>query len=154
MTDTPLKCVVDASVAIKLFVDDPLSDKVDTLFSHLDADPKCKFYVPDLFYIECTNILWKYVRAPSHAYTATDAEIAVHNLSSLSLEQTPTVALMSNALKISLTYEITAYDACYVALAHRLGVPLVTADKKLVRALESSPYRIDYLDNFVIPDLP
>ncbi|MEQ9354945.1 type II toxin-antitoxin system VapC family toxin [Coleofasciculus chthonoplastes] len=56
MTYTPLRCVVDASVAIKLFVDDPLSDKVDTLFSHLDADPMCKFYVPDLFYIECTNI--------------------------------------------------------------------------------------------------
>jgi predicted nucleic acid-binding protein len=154
MTDTPLRCVVDASVAIKLFVDDPLSDKVDTLFSLLDADPKCKFYVPDLFYIECTNILWKYVRAPSHAYTATDAETAVHNLSSLSLEPTPTVALMSDALKISLAYEITAYDACYVSLARRLGVPLVTADKKLVRALESSPDRVYYLDNFVIPDLP
>lgn len=82
MTYTPLRCVVDASVAIKLFVDDPLSDKVHTLFAHLDADPMCKFYVPDLFYIECTNILWKYVRALSHAYTATDAETAVHNLSS------------------------------------------------------------------------
>jgi predicted nucleic acid-binding protein len=30
---------------------------------------------------------------------------------------------------------VTAYDACYVALAARLGVPLVTADQKLVQRL-------------------
>jgi hypothetical protein len=28
----------------------------------LAQDPPASFFVPDLFYIECTNILWKYVR--------------------------------------------------------------------------------------------
>lgn len=53
MTDS-LKCVVDASVAIKKFIIEPLTPKVDQLFAHLN-DPNARLYIPDLFYIECTN---------------------------------------------------------------------------------------------------
>ena len=63
-------CVVDASLGIKLFLVEPLSDQADALFGHLDDDPPSRFYVPDLFFIECANILWKYVHRfgyPSHA---------------------------------------------------------------------------------------
>jgi len=62
MKTSPLNCVVDASVGIKLFVEEELSDKTHALFSHLTRSPKTQFYVPDLFFIECTNILWKYTR--------------------------------------------------------------------------------------------
>ena len=98
MTQGALRCVVDASVAIKLFVVDPLSDKVDALFTHLAANPECRFYVPDLFYIECTNILWKYVRSSS--YSAADAERNLGRLYALSLQRTSTSELMSDALKM------------------------------------------------------
>lgn len=60
------KCVVDASVGIKQFVPDPLCNKVNQLFSLL-TNANCQLYVPDLFYIECTNIFWKYVRAGQYA---------------------------------------------------------------------------------------
>ncbi len=53
MTDS-LKCVVDASVAIKKFIIEPLTPKVDQLFAHLN-DPNARLYIPDLFYIECTT---------------------------------------------------------------------------------------------------
>jgi len=51
--------VVDASVAIKLFIDEPLSEQAEVLFSTPQAEPAGEFHVPDLFYIECTNVLWK-----------------------------------------------------------------------------------------------
>ena len=56
-------CVVDASAGIKLFLDEPLSERADTLFDHLSDDPPARFHVPDLFFVECANILWKYARA-------------------------------------------------------------------------------------------
>jgi len=55
---TPLRCVVDASVSIKQLIPDPLSAKVKQLFEHL-SQPKTEFFVPDLFYIESTNTIWK-----------------------------------------------------------------------------------------------
>lgn len=152
MTQGSLRCVIDASVAIKLFLVDPLSDKVDALFAHLAADPECRFYVPDLFYIECTNILWKYVRLSP--YSDEKAERDVARLYALSFQRTSTAELMTDALKIGLAHEISAYDACYVALSWRLTVPLVTADQKLVRKLATSSYMVYGLEDFLIPELP
>jgi predicted nucleic acid-binding protein len=57
------KYVIDASVAIKLFVSEPLSDKADTLFSFHDSNPSTRFYVPDLFYIEKTLYKVKWLGA-------------------------------------------------------------------------------------------
>jgi len=54
-------CVVDASVGIKLFLVEKFSDGVDQLFEQLAAEPPARFYVPDLFFVECANVLWKYV---------------------------------------------------------------------------------------------
>jgi predicted nucleic acid-binding protein len=61
-TTLPGICVVDANVAIKLFVAEDLSDEAHALFQKLTDHPPAQFHVPDLFYIECANILWKYVR--------------------------------------------------------------------------------------------
>jgi predicted nucleic acid-binding protein len=44
---------------------------------------------------------------------------------------------MSNAMRIANQYSITAYDACYIALALSFNIPLVTADKKLVNTVPS-----------------
>ena len=57
----PLHCVVDASVAAKLFVPEPLSARADDLFAHL-ANPQVKLCVPDIFYAEITSVLLKLVR--------------------------------------------------------------------------------------------
>ena len=62
MTESRPRYVVDASVGIKLFVEEEFSERVQALFSHLDADPSAELFVPDLFYIECANILLKNTR--------------------------------------------------------------------------------------------
>ncbi len=129
-------CVVDASVGIKLFVAEEGSDAADRLFAALAADPPARFYVPDLFFVECGNILWKYVCR--FGYPAEDARQDVVDLAQLGLNSISTADLLPAALDYALQHEVTVYDASYATLAGRLGLPLVTADQTLARRLAGS----------------
>lgn len=146
----PLRLVVDASVGIKLFLHEPLSDRTEALFAHLAGDPPAQLYVPDLYFIECANILWKYVRR--FGYDASAAAQDLGDLQRLRLRSVSTAELMSAALELGLAHDLTAYDACYVALAQRLGVPLITADARLVAALTPLALPVYWLGDFVGPE--
>ena len=148
---TPLRCVIDASVGIKQFVPDPLSSKVDQLFAHLFIT-QTEFFIPDLFYIETANILWKYVRAG--LYSVADLPVDLASLKSLSLQVVSNAELMEEAVNLAVAYGISAYDASYVALAHRVSAPLLTLDKRLVNTLATAPYDVRLFTNFSIPSLP
>jgi predicted nucleic acid-binding protein len=138
-----LDCVVDASVGIKLFLVEPLADRADALFASLTATPPARLHVPDLFYIECTNILWKYVR--SFGYLPEAAQQDVADLVRLPLRSASTASLAEAALALALEHGATAYDAAYLALAQELSLPLVTADEALVRRLEGTRLDVRWL---------
>ena len=133
MSTIPSSCVVDASVGIKLFVDEPLSEKAHWLFENLSNDPPAELHVPDLFFIECTNILWKYTHRFNRPVQDSLADLA--DLGTLALRVTSTADLMEDALSLAVQTGLTAYDACYAALARRLDLPLVTADEPLCQAV-------------------
>lgn len=143
MKDFAPAYVLDASVGIKLFLVEPLSEVVDELFSRLDDDPPLQLYVPDLFFIECANILWK--RVQRFHYPLLDAQQHVENLATLDLRTASTRELAEDALVLAATFTISAYDACYVALADGLNVPLLTADEALVRRMQSTSYSVQWL---------
>jgi predicted nucleic acid-binding protein len=89
---------VDASVGIKQFIPDPLTPKVNQLFAHL-SNPQTEIFVPDLFYIECGNILWKYVRAGLYAVADVPADLA--SLKAFPLRVISTADLMADAVNIA-----------------------------------------------------
>jgi predicted nucleic acid-binding protein len=136
-------CVVDASVGIKLFLLEQLSDHVDALFAHLTDDPPARFYVPDLFFIECTNILWKYTRR--FGYPLESARQDVMDLTGLPMRAISTAELAGEALEIAAIQGTAAYDAAYVALARRLSLPLVTADESLVHRLSGTSFDVRWV---------
>lgn len=139
-------CVVDASVGIKLFLVEPLSDRADLLFNGLVDPHPARLYVPDLFYIECTNILWKYVRRFGYPPSAARQDIA--DLVQLPLYIISTASVAQDALSLALAREITAYDAAYVALSERLSLPLVTVDEKLVHRLAGKGLDVRFLGDW------
>jgi len=142
----PFDCVVDASVGIKLFLVEPLSEQADALFDHLTDVPPARFYVPDLFFIEYTNILWKYVRR--FDYPADVARQDAADLIRLPLQIVSTAALAEGALALAVEHGSTAYDSAYVALARRLSLPLVTADEALVRCLAETDLDVRFLGDW------
>lgn len=136
-------CVVDASVGIKLFVEEEFSAEADRLFSRLAAEPPARFYVPDLFFIECANILWKYTRR--FDYPAANARQDVRDLRALALRTVSTADLLEPALELALAYDLTTYDASYAALAQQLNLFLITADEALQRKLGGSQILVQTL---------
>ena len=88
---------------------------------------------PGLVYIEVLSALRRHVR---HGHlTEPQADTAVADLLDLPLHVFPTERLMRQCWQ--LRYNITPYDACYVALAAALDCVLLTADSKLARAAET-----------------
>jgi predicted nucleic acid-binding protein len=146
MTTSPVRCVVDASVAIKIFIEQEGSEQAEALFSRLAVEPNTEFYVPELFYAECANVLWQYVRRAN--YPAADAKANLLRLKGLNLQRVTIFELVSESLDIAISNSISAYDACYVELSERLKLPLVTADDRLIRTLEGTDYRVCSLMTF------
>jgi predicted nucleic acid-binding protein len=145
-----LRCVVDTSVSIKQFIPDPLTAKVNQLFAHL-AYPQTEIFVPDLFYIEGTNVLWKYARAGRYDVSLIQGNLA--SLKNFPLRVVSTADLMADAVTIALNYGISAYDAAYVALSQQVNATLLTLDGKLVRALNDSSYDVRLFSDFDVPPL-
>jgi len=144
--DSEFDCVVDASVGIKLFLKEPLADRADALFTHLSDDPPAHFYVPDLFFIECANILWKHVRR--FRYPAHIAIQQIADLATLRVRPTAMQSLAEDALLLAIKYGCSTYDAAYVVMATRFSVPLITADEALIRIFSKTAFDIRFLGDW------
>jgi predicted nucleic acid-binding protein len=85
---------------------------------------------PDLLRVEAVSVIRR--RLPAGGLTAKQATHAIGDLLSLPIAVYPTAALLRRVWE--LRDNVTAYDACYVALAEALRCPLVTADRRLAKA--------------------
>lgn len=127
------RLVIDASVGIKLVIAETGSDAADALFSHAADTAGSRLYVPDLFYTECANVLWKYVKR--FGYSAKEARKGIERLRGLGLVKLETELFLEDAFGIAVAHEISVYDACYVAASMHVSATLVTADERLVAKL-------------------
>ena len=126
-----MKCVVDASVAAKWLVPEPLTDAALRL-----RDPGYTMLCPDLLYLEVGNVLWKKVRSRELREDA--ARPMLRALFEAPLRAEPSAPILPAAWEISVLYGRSVYDALYLALSVALGAPLVTADRRLFRAIRST----------------
>ena len=85
---------------------------------------------PDLLRVEVLSVIRRH--ASSGELTKRQADHAADDLLALPITTYPTEPLLRRCW--SLRGTVTAYDACYVALAEVLGVTLLTADAKLASA--------------------
>ncbi len=131
---------VDASVCLKLFVEENLSGKAEAFFERLALDPETRFFVPDLLYLECANALWKYVKR--FGYAPDEAKRSLARILEIDLIPLPVEQLAKNALALALDLGVTVYDASYLACAKAARAPLVTADDRLARRAGKGDVRV------------
>ena len=118
--------VLDTSVVYKWYVEE--EDTAKAIFLRDDfANRGIDTVIPDLLFHELANVLRYNPRMERK-----EVEDIIENLSELGLEVVMTApTLTKEALKIAYDYQITVYDALYVALAQNLKFEFITADRKL-----------------------
>jgi predicted nucleic acid-binding protein len=127
--------VLDASVAIKWAIPsarEPLTDESLRLLKRY-VDSEIEFIVPDVFWAEVGNVLWKGTR--QHRWRQDEAEAVSADMKARDFATVSSVTLLPEALRIAFTYDRSVYDCLYVALAVQSKTDLVTADERLANAL-------------------
>jgi predicted nucleic acid-binding protein len=122
--------VVDANVAIKWVLPEIHSDAALRL-----RGSDYSLIVPDFFFPEIGNILWKRVRRDE--MTGEDAKNDLETLCGFPWQICPSKPLMNRALEIALRVDQAVYDCVYLALAVTNRCQMVTADERFYNALLS-----------------
>ncbi len=129
--------VLDASVGAKWAspeIVEPLADRADR-FLRAYVTGSIQVLVPDLFWLEIGNFLWK--AAKRGEITTVVAQRALETMLDRNFPTVQSRAVLPDALKIATDFGRTVYDSTYVALAVATGNEFITADERLVNALGS-----------------
>jgi len=127
--------VLDASVAIKWALpsakEDLSSESVRLLTRYLNSE--IDFLVPDIFWAEIGNLLWKTVK--HKRWPRADTEEIVDQFRSRDFQTVPSQILLPEAWKLACTYDRNIYDCIYVVLAVEAHTQLITADERLANSM-------------------
>lgn len=125
--------IVDASVAVKWFVEEDHSDAALSMLN----EPH-QLHAPDFLLLEVDNVLWNWVRRKSISLSESD-EIR-QGLRSFPIQTHAFTQLLDSAYAIANETGATVYDSLYIALAILLKGTVVTADAKLCKATATGPF--------------
>jgi predicted nucleic acid-binding protein len=127
--------VVDASVAVKWCLPSVREELVAEAEELLESSRRdqVRFLVPDLFWVEVANALWKAVRR--NEISPNNAAAAMSFLRDLDVATLPSIDTVPQALDLAISHGRTVYDSLYVALAVQSKSSLITADERLANAL-------------------
>src|SRR5262249_31198863 len=110
----------------------PLAQQADDLLRSYKQG-QLELVVPDLFWSELANFLWKGVRRKQ--ISADTAETSLQRMTTHDFPTIPSQTILSRALSIAIGFDRPIYDSIYVALAVDQNASLITADEKLAYAL-------------------
>jgi predicted nucleic acid-binding protein len=139
--------VLDASVAVKWampWAQEPLTDEAVRLLKRY-RDGEIDFLVPDVFWAEIGNVLWRGAR--QKRWSRADADVVVAEILRRDFQTVPSRILLAEAMKIACDYDRNIYDCLYVALATSAETSLITADERLANTL-ASRFPVKWLGTF------
>jgi predicted nucleic acid-binding protein len=121
--------VVDASVVVKWFIPEIHSDAARRLLGL-----RREYYAPDLLFAETANTIWKKIRRGE--IDMRSGQKLVTDMGRIAVDTIPCRLLAEDAHALANLTGRSVYDSLYLALAVRLRTRLISADQKLVSAVE------------------
>ena len=132
------KIVIDTSVAVKWFVNEPKSQQAVTILSH-HTQKKILIVVPAILRLELINGLFF-----SYHFGSSQLSESLISLESLELQFFSTRDIdLNNVTALMEKFTIASYDACFLSLAKGLNCPLITNDRR--HHLRKMYRKIEYL---------
>ena len=128
-----MRFVVDASVAVKLLVDEPDSDAARAL-----AASGQEMHAPRLMASEVANALWRKARLGQ--IERAEASAAMAWLPDMPVRWNDDETVSADAVRLALALDHPVYDCVYLALAHRIGATVVTADRRFATAVSPTEH--------------
>lgn len=125
--------VVDASVAMAWCFEDEATDFSEEILDRLRDE---EAVVPGLWRLEVANVLL--VAERRARITEAQATRFVELLLRLPIHTDLDVVEVNDVLAVGRRHGLSAYDACYLSVAERHGVPLATLDDTLAAAGRSA----------------
>ena len=128
---TPAAIVVDASVALKWFVEEPDSGVARGLVAS-----GATLIAPDLVVAEACNAAWRLARRGE--LVAAQADIVAADLALAFAELVPLAGLAASTTALARELDHPVYDCFYLALAVERDAVVVTADARFVARARGS----------------
>ena len=124
-----MRCVVDASVALSFLLRDEGDERTVRLLKSLKDNAPC---VPSIWHAEVVNGLMQAERR--RRIDAAGVDDGIVRIEALGAEVDDPGPDMLALRRLATTHRLTAYDALYLELAMRRGLPLATNDHDLAGA--------------------
>jgi predicted nucleic acid-binding protein len=121
-------CVIDSSFTASLFMPDEANAKSDALGKRIAADGAT---APGLWQLEMTNLLLMAVRRKRLTPTERLQLLTAIDALPVTLHPVLNPQQRADVLHLAEKHGLTAYDATYLELALRTGLPLATLDDAL-----------------------
>ena len=139
--------VIDASLVLSILLDE--TEGVHAAGAELLTSVNPRGVVATHFDLECASgLLQAHRRGRIELDDAFEALLLVMDLP---FERCQSPSAEVDALRLAYQHGISAYDAAYVAVSEARGLPLVTADARLVRALAGTAHDVRLLDDLESP---
>jgi predicted nucleic acid-binding protein len=120
--------VLDSSATLAWVYSDELTPAIAQVFDRIIAS---RARVPALWRLEVANSLEMGVRRKRIDAAFRDATLADLALLNITVDPDTDNFAWTTTLRLAVQFQLTIYDAAYLELAQRLGLPLATLDSEL-----------------------
>ena len=121
--------VLDSSLTMAWCFEDEASPETDEIQDWLTTDARA--YVPTLWHLEIANVLWACERRKRIAEADSIRFLAVLKVLNITTDHETEQHAGQTKLGLARQHGLSVYDAAYLELAMRLGLPLASKDETL-----------------------
>ena len=126
--------VLDNSVTMRWFFGDGSPRDLAYASRVLDAMKADEALVPGLWGLEVANVLARAESAGLVSEARSETFIGMLQKLDISVDPATPAHALAATLQLARRHKLSAYDAAYLELALRTGLPLATLDEKLLKA--------------------